>query len=385
VIVLVTLDHSFSQLVSIRYTTSDGTATAGTDYTARTGLLTFAPGLTTTSFTVAILPDNLVELDETVFLNFSDPTNVILGPQGTVTILDDDLATVSFAGTNFSAVEGSGAATITVQLNAASGKTVAVAYAATNGTALAGADFVAVAGVITFAPGQTNRAFAVPLLDDTLDEFNETVMLTLSQATNAILRAPTNATLLILDDDDPHVFFSSDTYPVFENINVATIGVWLSKPFSKDAFVDYAAIGGTATPGSDYVPTSGTLHFLPGQTNKTFFITLFNDTVGEPDEIVHLTLSNLVGASPGATTEADLVIYDDDRGPRLRGPRLIAGQHFQTTLWGVAGQKFSIEVSSDLTHWTTLTTLTNTTGALEYTDPDPASLPRRFYRTSALP
>src|SRR5437867_359408 len=154
-------------------------------------------------------------------------------------------------------------------------------------------------------------------------------MLTLSQATNAILRAPTNATLLILDDDNPHVFFSSDTYLVFENINVATIGVWLSKPFSEDAFVDYAAIGGSATPGSDYVPTSGTLHFLPGQTNKTFFLTLFNDTLSEPDETVHLTLSNLVGAGAGATTEADAVIYDDDRGPRLSLSSLNGNQHFQ--------------------------------------------------------
>src|SRR5206468_8900527 len=124
-----------------------------------------------------------------------------------------------------------------------------------------------------------------------------------------------------------------------------------SKPFSHEVFVDYAAFGGTAAPGSDYVPTSGTLHFLPGQTNKSFFLTLFNDALSEPDETVHLTLSNFVGATPGATTEADVVIYDDDRGPRLSASRLSASQHFQATIQGVAGQQFSIEVSTDLLHW----------------------------------
>ncbi len=385
VTVFVTLDHPYSQLASVRYATSDGTATAGADYTASSGLLTFPPGVTNASFTLAILLDSIVELNETVLLNFSAPTNVIPGPQGTVTIRDDDLATVSFATTNFSANENSGDATISVQLSAASGRTVVVSYLATNGTALAGTDFGAVQGLLTFAPGQTNATFTVPLVDDTLDELNETVRLTLTNATNAILGLPAAATLVIVDDDNPLVFFSSQTYPVFENIGVARVSVWLSKPFPRGVNVQYAAIGGTAAPGSDYAPTSGTLQFLPGQTNNSFFVTILPDTQAEPDETIHLTFGQIDGATPGATTEADVVIYDDDRGPRVSATRLTAGGHFQATFQGPAGQRFSVEISTDLQHWSTLGTLTNNTGTLDYEDPAPATLARRFYRTSLSP
>jgi hypothetical protein len=96
-----------------------------------------------------------------------------------------------------------GAPTPTVTLSAASGLTITVDYASANGTALAGEDYAAVGDTLTFGPGVTSRVVSVPILDDALDEEDETLTLTLSDPVNATVGANNPATLTILDDDAP--------------------------------------------------------------------------------------------------------------------------------------------------------------------------------------
>ena len=88
----VTLNASSSQQVSMTFATADGTATAGTDYTARAPtVLTFEPGETTKTVAVPVFGDTSGEANETFFLNLTNPTNAILGDaQGLATIVDDD-------------------------------------------------------------------------------------------------------------------------------------------------------------------------------------------------------------------------------------------------------------------------------------------------------
>jgi len=385
--VLAVLDHPYSQPVSVRFATANGTAASGSDYAPTNGLLTFPSNVTTATFSIEILPDAQPEVNETVLIEFTDATNAIAGPPGVITILDDDPATVAFAATNFSAIEGSGAATITVSLNAASGLPITVRYAATNGVATPGLDFTPVEGLLLFTPGQTNQTFTVPLIDESLDELSETVDLVLFNATNAFLGSPANATLTILDDDNPVVFFTSSQYSVSETAGVVRVSVRLSKPFIQAISVDYAVGGGTATPGEDYPNAiSGiTLLFQPGQTNKDISVTILNDSKPEPPETIHLVLSDFFNVSPGPTIEADIVINDDDGPPLLVSPTVTASRQFQVTFQGKAGQAFSVEASTNLPVWFPLVTLTNTTGTLLFTDPTPATGPRRFYRSLLVP
>jgi hypothetical protein len=78
--------------VTVNYSTADGTATAGEDYTATSGTLTFSPGETTNTVFVQIIDDLIYEGDETFSLNLSDPTNATISDdQGIGTILNDDL------------------------------------------------------------------------------------------------------------------------------------------------------------------------------------------------------------------------------------------------------------------------------------------------------
>ena len=92
-----TLSESLSTPVQVDYATSDGTATAGQDYEATRGTLTFTPGATRATFSVPILNDTLHEDDETAYLTLSNPIGAALGitTRATLTIVDDDLKTAS--------------------------------------------------------------------------------------------------------------------------------------------------------------------------------------------------------------------------------------------------------------------------------------------------
>ena len=382
VTVRVNLGTSFNRLVSINYATANDTAVAGLDYTSIFGRLDFTPGATVQTFTIPITQDQAVELNETFQIILSNPTNCLPVSPGLVTILDDDLPTVSFATTNFVVSEGAAYALITAQLNAPSGRDVALGFVATNGTAEAGFDFVATNGLLTIPAGLTNGTFPVLLLNDALDEFSETVLLRLTTLTNARPAAPTNALLTIVDDDAKSLGFSRPLYTVFENAFFVQVNVWLSKPVALDVSFDYEVFGGTATPGADYVPASDRRTITAGSTNVTLFVILQNDSSPEPDETIHLALSNLSGAAPGPIVEADVLIYDDDRPPRLLAPRRGTNGLFQATAFGPTGQAFTVQISSNLSVWASALRLTNVTGTLDFSDPDSLSASNRFYRTS---
>src|SRR5262249_512272 len=150
--------------------TADGTAVAGSDYTAAGGTLTFAPGETTKTVTVAVRGDTSDEPNETFFVYLSNPSGApIADGQGVGTITDDDPAPL-VAINDVTRAESAGPAVFTVTLSAASAFTVTVNYATQAFTATAGSDFTAVSGTLTFAPGETSKTVAVPVIDDAVQE-----------------------------------------------------------------------------------------------------------------------------------------------------------------------------------------------------------------------
>ena len=383
------LDHPLNRQVSIYYFTSDGTATAGEDYTAVSNRVDFAPGETLRVGTVNILQDTKVELHESFQINLLNITNAITTGSGTIIILDDDPASVSFASTNFSAFENEGVGNVSLRLNAASGSPVTVRFVATNGTALNGLDFVATNLLVTFPPGQTNLSVSVRIIDDAIDELPETILLRLTSVTNGIFGLPTNATLTILDEDAPRISFAAASLPVFEDEGVAVIHVLLSKPFLLPVEVDYTAFGGSAVPGvfGDYLPANGRLTFPTNITERMFFVNLVNDNTVEPDKTIHLTLSGFSGALPGRFVEADILLWDDDGAPRLLSPRLTTNGLFAATARGKTNQVFALEFSPQLPAtglWMPLASYTNSTGTLEITAPLTTN-GFRVYRTRVGP
>jgi peptidoglycan/xylan/chitin deacetylase (PgdA/CDA1 family) len=202
----VRLSAPSGKTITVGYTTSDGTATAGADYDATSGTLTFSPGQTSRTVSVPVRGDALDEPDETFTVRLRDPSRTTIARStATVTIVDDDPAP-SLHVDDATVTEGA-AGTVTtvavpVRLSAPSGRTITVAYRTADGTAMAGQDHLAATGTLTFAPGQTRRTVTVTILGDDEHEGPETFTLTLSSPTNATLGRAV-ATVTIADDDPP--------------------------------------------------------------------------------------------------------------------------------------------------------------------------------------
>ncbi len=322
-VITATLSVTSSVNVSVNYATSNGTAQAGSDYTAANGTLTFTPGQVSQTFTVPITDDLTFELNETVLLALSVPISASLGVPSTAssTILDNDSPpTVQFDPAAFSVNENSSSAIIQVSLSVVAGAPVTVTYATSDGTALAGSDYTATTNQLVFNTGETIKTFTVPILNDALDETDETVNLALSNPQNATLGTPDDvATLTILDNDNPPtVQFSASGFSVSEASSTATITATLSAPSGLTVTVGYGTSDFTALAGSDYVTATGTLTFTAGATNATFTVPIVNNTLNEADEIVNLTLSSPNNATLGANSSAALTILDNDPPPTVQ-------------------------------------------------------------------
>ena len=231
----------------------------------------------------------------------------------TVTHVVDVYPLVSFSDASYTVDESAGSATITVTLNAAPAVAATVNYATSDGTATAPGDYTSTSGTLTFVAGTTVQTFTVAIVDDGIDETDETMSLTLSGATNATIGGTNPATLTIIDNDgQPAVSFEVGSYSVGEGAGTATITVTLNAPSGRAVNVSFATSDGTATAPADYTSTSGNLVFTPGVTEQTFTVAIVDDGLDETDETVNLTLSGATHATIGGTNPATLTIIDDD-------------------------------------------------------------------------
>ena len=222
--ITVNLSAASSEIVTVDYATSDGTATKGSDYTAVTGTLTFGAGETSQSFDVPIIDDSDIEDPETINLALSNSSNATLGLQSTaLLIITDDDKAVAFSAATYSVAENAGSTTITVTLSTASLKTVTVDYATSDGTATKGSDYTAVSGTLTFDAGVTSKSFDVPIIDDSSAEDPETISLALTNPSNAALGSP-DTTVLTITDNDAQVVAAATIKIVPGILNISSKG-----------------------------------------------------------------------------------------------------------------------------------------------------------------
>jgi hypothetical protein len=294
---------------SIDWATADGTATAGSDYVAASGSVSFSgvPSDRTKTATVLINGDTIAEPNETFTVTISKPLplpNVVIDtPTATQTIADDD-SSASFAIGDVTAAEGNaGSSTFSfaVTKTGSTGFTTSVDFATTNGTAtVADGDYAATSGALSFLPGDTSKTVDVTVYGDTKHEADETFTVDLSGAVNATITDNQGLGTITNDDQVPDI--SVDDQTVAEGnsptTTAMTFNVTLSNPSDQTVTVDYTTNDSTATTAdSDYAATSGTLTFNPGQTAKTVDVTVNGDDTTEPDEALTLVLSNATNAN----------------------------------------------------------------------------------------
>jgi hypothetical protein len=320
----VSLSASYVETVTVDYSVTGGTATGGgVDYTLAAGTLTFDPGVTTDSVSIAVVDDGLVESSETVEVTLASPSNATLGANTvhTYTINDNDVyPSVEFDLSNSSGDESVTPANLAVSLSAAYVETVTVDYSITGGTATGGGvDYILAAGTLTFDPGVTTGNVSIGVVNDGLVEADETIEVTLTGPSKATLGVNTVHTYTINDNDVyPTVQFDSSSSAGNEAITPADLGVSLSASYVETVTVDYSVTGGTATGGGvDYTLAAGTLTFDPGVTADNVSISVVDDGLVEGDETVEVTLSNPSNASLGVNTVHTYTINNDDSYPSV--------------------------------------------------------------------
>ncbi len=306
---------------TVDYASADGTAIAGSDYTAVAGTLNFAAADTSQTIDVPITNDALDELDETFTLTLSNVNGGALGTtiSTTVTINDDD-ATPSLSVSDASVVEGNaGTSTLSfdVTLNASSGQVVTVDYTTTDQTATSGPDYGQRFGTLTFAPGETSKTIAVIVNGDVTTEANETLQLLLSSAVNATIGDDTGIGTITNDDGDPSISIA-DAVIIEGNSGTsnASVTLTLSNPSSSTVTVDWATSANTATALSDFTTSNATVTFNAGETSKTITAPITGDTIVEGNESFFVDLTNPANANI-VDAQSEVTIVDDDGSPSL--------------------------------------------------------------------
>jgi hypothetical protein len=306
--------------VTVAYATADDTALAPADYQSRSGTLTFTAGQTARTFTVPVVGDTLDELDESFLVSLSSPTNATIADDQAVGGISDDDAPPALSVDDITSTEGdAGTSTsvFTVSLSAPSGKTVTVDHSTSDGTAHDGPDYGAVAGTLTFAPGDVSKTVDVEVAGDLLDEFDETFTLDLANESNAAVADGSGLGTIVDDDLTPTVSVGDVTLAEGDlGTATASLAVTLSAPSGKPVSVDVATSDGTAVDGEDYVAVHTTVSFAEGESSATVDVAVTGDVTYEDDETFSATLSNLVNVDPG-TGSATVTITNDDPIPTV--------------------------------------------------------------------
>ena len=207
--ILINVKPASATALTVNYRVS-GTATAGSDYTTLPGTVTVAADATTATISVAITDDTAVEAEENIRLTLFGGEGYAGGPPSRhdIRIVDNDGGAAagepvaSFASTHSEAREASGTHKIAVNLIPASSSPVTVKYSV-GGTATPGVDYTALPGTVTVPANATTAMIDVAIIDDTVEDSDETVVLTLSRGAGYNRRHHTEQHLLIIVNRDP--------------------------------------------------------------------------------------------------------------------------------------------------------------------------------------
>lgn len=325
----ITLDTAANADVSVDWTTADDTATAGTDYEAASGTVTFAPGETSKTVSVTVTGDKAVEGDENFLVRLTPPAGGLGGGArieldvAATQITNDDVPLPSFSLDDVTVTEGnSGTTTLTftVQADAPVGVGGAqLQLTSSDDTATAGDDYVALDVPVDFAEGDETAAVSVTINGDLLDESDESFDVELTGPVP--LTGRLTATGTITDDDTAQA--SAATVLVTEGsgggTTSAVVTFALSTPADHTVTVDVATslADGTAQ-ADDFVATTGTVTFPAGSVQQQFTVQLVADSQPETNEFVAVLLSNPTGGT--LATQGMIVQIADDDPWTVTGP-----------------------------------------------------------------
>ena len=313
--------------------------------------ITIAANAANGTGTFTLTPED--EADE--MLALTGESDLPVTPASVVLADDDEMASRVLSIADAEASEGAGEVRFAVTLDGPSAAEVKVSYAtadpagSADPVAEAGIDYDSVSGTLTFAPGVVSRTIGVPVVDDDLDEPDETFALVLADPRGATLGRGSARGTILDDDEPPALSIAGDTGP--EDIGELVFSVTLMARAPTEATVNYATMDDTAVAGDDYGPVEGTLTFAPGETAKSIRVAVVDDAIDEADEE---SFAVMLSGPSGATLAHALatgVIRDNDEPPALSvadaaGDEDVGALEFAVTLNVPSGIEVSVSYAT---------------------------------------
>jgi hypothetical protein len=318
-------------------------------YQFTTQKLTFAPGQTVATGTLSVVADSVAEIDQIIQLSLSSPQNATPGDAvGTVTIIDNDSWALSIGDINI--VEGNNGTTIahvpivvSPLVPSPLAHTIEFDYLTQDQTALAGSDYTATSGHLSFANGPVSTTLDISISGDFNLESDEVFRVLAQNVLGA--RLVHEGTVTITNDDTPPPSISIGDVALVEGNDGTTDAVFtimLSAAGQQTVSVHYQTANGTATAGSDYTETSGDLVFPVGVTSMTVSVPVSGDTLAEGHETFLVQLSNPTNATIG-DGEATGTINNDDAALSIGDVSIAEGNT------GTSNAVFTVTLSAPLT------------------------------------
>jgi uncharacterized delta-60 repeat protein len=307
--------------VSVAYYTVPLNATAGADFVRTSGSVLWSAGDTTSKEVIIPL------LDDATHEGTQSFAVVLTAPGGSptfgvasalVAIGDDDAPPhIVLTPVAQTVAENGGTVAFEATLVGETAATVSVSYATANGSATAGADYAAAAGVLTWAPGDpVTQTIVVPLLDDVVYEgSNEAFSLSLANPSSGAVLNESEATVTLADNDvAPQLGFTIERVKVNERDSTAEVTVSRNGASALAHSVDFVTRNGTARAGRDYVAVSGTLTWLATDSDtKTITVPIIRKPRREDNERFFVDLSNATGGASLGLAECKVVITERPR------------------------------------------------------------------------
>ncbi len=299
--------------IVVGYATVDGSATAPADYVSKSGATTFLPGGPTTQFvTIQVVGDEVVETNETFFLNLSSSGARLLRSAAVGTILNDDvdlsINDISIQEGNF----GTKDAVFTLSSAGTINQNISVHFATSDGTAQGGSDYIPCAGVATLNPSVSTTTIVVPIVNDKFNEATEAFFLNLSQPVNARI-AKGVGTATIIDDDPLPAFYVNDAFITTNGAGVlgAVFTVALDAKSGRTVTVHYHTLDDTAIAGEDYEEKTGDLIFPAGTSSVLVTVPIMTSGLYAGNERFFLEVSSPTNAVLADARGEGTLIYGD--------------------------------------------------------------------------
>ena len=285
----ISLSATPDEKVEVDYKTStQSTASALQDYTPVSGTLVFSAGETSKTIVIEILDDQLDESNEIITILLSTPVNAVIEDgSGSVEIVDNDITSIII---NAGRYDESINPEIIVSLTSEETQTISLDYEFIGNTAVAGEDFVANSGTLTFNPGEISKFITLDLIDDGVRENDELITFRISNPVNASTPV-TNTTITILDNDVDQ----AATINVLPAKEGEKLEIFISLDFAPETAAEYDYFTRNNSAGDeDYIGKSGTIIFNPGETEKTIQIDIIDDDIKEESESFDFVLRHSV-------------------------------------------------------------------------------------------